>query len=376
MKKKINIGKLLVIVLFVLVLLLPTLNKLLNVLPDIASGENRTLKEKPELNIQLLDPYPKAFEEYYNDNYVFRNRLHKQYANFNINIVKKSPTEKCIIGKEGWFFMYDREKNYYPGMNKFSEKELKAITQEIVKQRDYVESKSCVYYFVILPIKSSIYLEHVPDKYYQKGEPTQIDLLVDYIKDNTNIKVVDVRRGLIHYKDMGRLYHKTDNHWNDLGAYYGYYELMKEIKEDLKLKMPLFEKEDLIIKERQQPGQSIVRLMGVKEQFKEDFIYAFTKNGNYSEGEDRNYPIPENFFNPESYTDVYTSESPDSIKALVIRDSFAENMKPFLCPHFKETVFIFDSWKHRLNQEIFDKEKPDIFIQLTLESMINNMIDK
>ncbi len=177
-------------------------------------------------------------------------------------------------------------------------------------------------------------------------------------------------------KDKGRLFHKTDNHWNGLGAYYAYYELMKRIKADLKLEMPLFEEDDLIIRETKERGQSIVQLMGVQDQFHEDFINVYTSNGNYSEGESRNYQIPKNFFSPSAYEDVYISESRDSVRALIIRDSFAENMKPFLCPHFKETVFIFDSWQHRLNKEIFDKEKPDVYIQLTLESMINNMIDK
>ncbi len=60
---------------------------------------------------------------------------------------------------------------------------------------------------------------------------------------------------------------------------------------------------------------------------------------------------------------------------LMIRDSFARTIIPFMSEHFNESVYIFDGWHHDLNEDIVKKEKPDVFIQLILESQIPKLYD-
>ena len=51
---------------------------------------------------------------------------------------------------------------------------------------------------------------------------TAADILTDYIKANTDVKVINVKDGLIPAKEAGQLYLKTDTHWNQLGSYNAY----------------------------------------------------------------------------------------------------------------------------------------------------------
>ena len=63
-------------------------------------------------------------------------------------------------------------------------------------------------------------------------------------------------------------------------------------------------------------------------------------------------------------------------KILVIRDSFGDQLIPFLKEPFSESVFIFDGWDYGLNKEIIETVKPDIVIFLGLETHIENFIDR
>ena len=67
---------------------------------------------------------------------------------------------------------------------------------------------------------------------------------------------------------------------------------------------------------------------------------------------------------------VFTNDNDSLPKLLMIRDSFARTVIPYLSEHFSESVYIFDGWHHEFNEDIVLEEKADIFIQFVLESQI------
>ena len=87
-------------------------------------------------------------------------------------------------------------------------------------------------------------------------------------------------------------------------------------------------------------------------------------------GKKRNYSSPEKFSLKAEYEVVNTTDNDSLPKLMIIRDSFARTVIPYLSEHFSESICIFDKWHHDLNEEIVLKEKPDIFIQLILESQL------
>ena len=66
---------------FVLFLVLPK--------EKIDLEENRTLHEIPKFKLAKLDPFPRAFENYYNDHFPYRKQLIKGYNKVNYHILKK-----------------------------------------------------------------------------------------------------------------------------------------------------------------------------------------------------------------------------------------------------------------------------------------------
>ncbi len=68
----------------------------------------------------------------------------------------------------------------------------------------------------------------------RKSIKSGTDIFVEYIKNNTDIKVVYPKEELLKYKGKYQLYYKYDTHWNSLGAYIGYTELTRILNIDNK----------------------------------------------------------------------------------------------------------------------------------------------
>ena len=119
----------------------------------------------------------------------------------------------------------------YIGIEKynFTEKELEKAKNNLIHFRDELKKKNIDFIFMVCPDKQSIYFEYMPDYIKRKSIKSGTDIFVEYIKNNTDIKVVYPKEELLKYKDKYQLYYKYDTHWNNLGAYIGYSELMKSL---------------------------------------------------------------------------------------------------------------------------------------------------
>ena len=57
-----------------------------------------------------------------------------------------------------------------------------------------------------------------------KDDYTCVDRLVDYLKENTDIRIVYPKQELLKVKEENPdilLYRKLDTHWNNVGGYIG-----------------------------------------------------------------------------------------------------------------------------------------------------------
>jgi hypothetical protein len=116
-------------------------------------------------------------------------------------------------------------------------------------------------------------------------------------------------------------------------------------------------------------GMGLTRMMGIYDGVYEDKITCTPVFKRVShEGKKRNYWVLPNFPYKSEYEMVFTTDNDSLPKLLMIRDSFGTTLIPFLSEHFSESVYIFDGWGHRFNENIVIKENPDIYIQLVLEA--------
>lgn len=364
-------------IVFVVLLTIPSIFMLLNI-QDIPSSENRALAQKPALNINHLDPFPIQYEKYYNDHFPQRNRLLKWFGYYKSFALYTSPINNAIFGKNNWLFMANEYTDFYTGTNLFSKKELNLFKQELLRRQKFIEKHNGKYYFVIIPIKSTIYPEFMPDILVQNNN-NRTKQLINFLNKNTNIKVLYLKECLqkAKLKYNKPIYKKYDNHWTDYGGFEASKAIVNFINKTGKLSLDktVFDINNYTAVDTGKISGNIADMMGISDIFTEPDYRLFHKKHIVHNDIKKNYPPDKGFPYKWNYEIVKTTN--DSLKPnlLVIRDSFGEKTIPYLSASFNHSCYIFDSWKHQLNPDIIKQEQPDIYINLVLEAFLQNMIN-
>jgi len=366
--------EIIITVAFLGILLLPFADSLFNFIPKVENRENRALKKKPEFDINNLDAFPQLYDEYYSDNFDLRNQLLAFNSNLKFKMFNKPPVNgKAFLGNDGWMFITKHQMDTYLGNTMVDEKELIEYYNIIKFREHFLDSIGCKYYVVIAPVKTSIYPEFLPLSKRKTNQETLTDQIVALLDTIKGITTIDLRPVLKEAKGGVRLYHKTDNHWNDYGAYVAYNKIMNTLSVNFPGLSPIpiskYKIDSTKVK-----GLALTNMMGIYEGIYENKIKLKpTFNIKSKKGAKSGYPVIPYFGYPSEYERVYVTDNDTLPKLLMIRDSFGGMLIPYMREHFSKSVYIFDSWHHAFNKEIVLNEKPDIYIQLVLEMFIPNI---
>jgi len=364
-------------VVFLIMTSFPMINNNIHVFVDGKDTENRALAEKPEFDFTNLDAFPKRYDAFYNDHFTLRNNLTYLHSSIAFYGFGKSPIpEKAFVGLDGFLFMKKNELEIYRGTNLYTKDELVSLKQEYEYRVGYLRERKIKYYLIIAPIKPSIYPEYIPLSIYKINSFNKTDQLVDLVKDMDGLTLIDLRQHLINSKGDTLLYYKTDNHLNELGAFYACQEINKYLVQDFP-NIQQIELDEYSIEISERKGGNIARIIGMEDDFKDIEIKFKLHDSKYEAKKikKRGYPVPPSFPYKSSYEIVMKTKDKSLPKALIVRDSYGNKIFPFLSRSFSESVYIFDGWHYKLNKPILKKENPDVFIQIGLEAFQDNVLD-
>ena len=323
---------------------------------DHNNYENRLKEEKIILSINNLSEYIFQYEQYFNDYIPFRNELIQIIGIVDYYIFKNFAygSSPFFYGKNDCQFWRDEIKDY-SGETIVNNDELENIRSNIINFRDELLKYKIDFILMVCPNKSSIYDEYIPD-YVNKAKITATDKILNYIKDNTDIKIVYPKDHLIKYKNKYDLYYQYDAHWNKLGAYIGYIDLIKNINYGYSI----VSIDNLIINKYDE----ISYVNRNKYIIRTDTNYlmnGYTKNEfKLINGKNDSY---------ESY--VYTKSNSDNKNVLFIRDSFGYYMFDYIASYFNESTFIH---LNNFKKLYIDDKKIDIVIFETVENMLKDRL--
>ncbi|MEZ5195806.1 MAG: hypothetical protein R2764_05250 [Bacteroidales bacterium] len=354
---------------FLAIIIFPTIQKYVPIVPVSESREKRKLADRPQLNIENRDQFPFAYENYYNDHFSLRNQLVRFKSNLAIHVFRQSPMpDKVIIGKNDWLYLVKDELDTYRGKLQLQEEELKKLANEVVRRRDYLDNRGIKMYFVIAPTKYTIYPEFLP-AYVKRIRPLNRTDQVKQALLEAGIGVLDLRDSLKLAKEKHMLFYKTDNHWNNLGSFVAYRSILSEIRKDFP-ELPVLDWNDFTIEEHSRLGGNTADLMNLMMAFN-DTEYNLQPNGirKAQKMPDVGYPAPQYFGYKDQYEEVYSTGNDSLPDILFIRDSFGNALIPYLTESFNRSVCIFDAWNYTANEHIIENEKPDIVLYVVLESL-------
>ena len=134
-----------------------------------------------------------------------------------------------IEGRYQW--LYYRGNNYagyYQGTNLLTETELAYYTSILVQLDEICKSKGITLQISIWPNKAQVYPEYYPSVPVET-EYKRVERLVDYIHENSDVKIIYPLKELTAAKPYWDVYYKHDTHWNYAGGYIGYQAMMASL---------------------------------------------------------------------------------------------------------------------------------------------------
>jgi hypothetical protein len=337
-----------VIALFFVVLITPWVMMELNIVSTV-NYENRTLAEKPT----VFDP--RGYEAYLNDNFAFKNILvavNGAYKSF----FNTSSSNQVVMGKDGWlFYSLPNAPHWdpiatYMGLNRFSDDQLSFLVNKFVRFDQNLKEQGSEFILVIPPNKHTVYSEYLPGLIRKNAKETRMAQLIRCLKDNTDVKVVDLRDAFEKEHKQNQIYYKTDTHWNSYGAYIAYTEIMTA------LDMRPYSRDEYTISSKVLNARDLARMAGVIGA--SDIQYEFVLKNGASEPE-----LIEGIFGSEM-VGVYTNNDASAPSLMMYHDSYNVALRPFLTPHFSRAIF---SWKLFPDAEEVREQGPDYVIFEILE---------
>jgi hypothetical protein len=343
--------------LFVLLLLSPWMEEFLQWCPD-ENTENRTLTTKPAFNRETFLTYPRAFENYYNDNFGFRKCLVEAGGWIRYHVFRSSPQpEKCAVGKDGWIFLNGTFYEVTQDLTRQtleSPKQLDSLANVWELRKETLAKQGIKYFKASWPDKHVIYPEMMPFcmQVLNKDTVFRFEQAIHYLqKRKSPVKILDVTGKLKEVKKIRSLYHKYDSHWNDDGAFEAYTELLNFLSVEIPELKPK-PREGFNIEYKVTGDCDLSNLLGLDLEELKPF-YSF-KNDSAR----LSRPSAEGF--PKKTVIVENPASFTSLTVLIYRDSFTDALIPFLSRHFRKMVLI---WDPHYSDEIVKKVKPDMVIE-------------
>ena len=177
--------------------------------------------------------YVLKYRALFNDEFGFRKGLIRLHAITRFKLFGIASNDKVLLGKQGWFYMgkYFDSIEYARHQRPFSEHELQSWKQILERRRDALRKRGIHYIFAVAPNKESIYPEYLPGWYTRVTRQSRLDQLLQYMREHSDVKIIDLRTPLLAAKKSTPLFYKTDSHWNAYGACAGCESIIAAVRE-------------------------------------------------------------------------------------------------------------------------------------------------
>ena len=323
-------------IILLFVIFIAAMGVLYAVLPksEFSETEKRYLAGAPEFSLKALGSgeFTADFEEFLADQTPFRKFFVSVNSYFEL-FKGNNGSDGIYLGSDGWLIEkpFDRS-------NKF-DKNIKRI-------KEFSEKSGIPAAITAVPSKGYIYSDKLP-----KNSLAYLDGEYREKLENCGMKYIDLFGAMKAAKSEKQLFYKTDHHWTSAGAYLGYTEICRalgldavpEIGFDIEETPGFFgtsystscytltEPDTLtVMRSKKSGGAAEVIIREDKEETFDNMFFAdaLEQGDKYVVFLNGNHPM------------VTIKTGNDGGKLLLIKDSFAHCLAPFLAENFSEIVMV------------------------------------
>lgn len=325
----------------ILLILYIAFMSILNILlPDRAFSEteNRRLEQTPRLSFEKLfkGKFTSDYEKYVSDQFPFRDFFIGIKSDCE-RLAGKKENNNVYLGKDGYL------------LEKFEKPNVRDMENKVQAINSFANSIPNVnMYFMLVPNSVKILEDKLPEFAPVEDEFIYIDKVKNCLSEN--IKFVDVC-DILSLKKNEYIYYKTDHHWTTKGAFYVYKNLCKymNIKPHSEEYFQIEKVTDdfygsLYSKggfRHLSPDSIYLYIPKTKKELEveyfdeekiEDTLYDFSglnKKDKYTIFLGGNHPL------------IKISSNVNEKKLLIVKDSYANSLIPFLTDHFGQ-IYVVD----------------------------------
>ena len=260
-------------------------------------------------------------------------------------------------------------------MNEEQQKKMERALKDKVKFCDNFDVELV---YMIVPNQCLIYPETMPDRYERStADYTLLDQFTAAAKE-AGATVIDLYPIMEEHKaDEFKIYHKTDSHWTDYGAYWGYQTLMNEIAKTFPDAAPLPIDGNLRFYTKEvEAGDMMTHfevpnaLVSETATFAEWLVDYPNRPNIYV---DNRCEIDNHLVSGRQVIDNPNAEGKDLPSAMIIRDSFSFNAFAFFNQSFSR-IHWNSTWDYQFKKMDIKKAEVDYLIYLVSEKSLSNIL--
>lgn len=200
---------------FLTACLIPSVGML--AVPERTAAANQQLAPPPSLtwedgswNLQFLQ----EVTDYFDDHFAFRQELITADAVLNTALFRLSAEEDVVLGREGWLF-YAETLDDVLRTDPLSARQLWASARTLGLVQEYVQDRGGRLLFTVAPNKATLYPQYLPRLGTPLDAQSSLDRLLPLLAEE-GVDYVDLVGPLS--QETVPLYFRQDSHWNNLGA--------------------------------------------------------------------------------------------------------------------------------------------------------------
>lgn len=182
---------------------------------DYSSTEKRYLSQMPDVSFKKIKDgsFSADFEKFLSDQTPFRKFFVSVNAYFEL-AKGNNGSNGVYLGKEGWLIEkpFERDNRFNVNMNRIAA---------------FCGNTDIPVVLVSVPSKGSVYGEYLPGNSMNYHDYDLIEAIPDYLGNSA--EVISLTDAFEKSKDEYQLYYRTDHHWTADGAYIAYKQICSRI---------------------------------------------------------------------------------------------------------------------------------------------------
>jgi hypothetical protein len=276
------------------------------------------------LRLYEMQAFASGFRQFFRDRFGFRGLLIKSRSRLLVLGLGVSSNPSVVVGKEGWLFTTrERSIENFTRTIPYAPDELERMAHTLERRADWLATRNAKYVYIVAPAKETIYPQFMPD-YLQRQRhdaPSRLDQLAARFAGSRKLLLVDLRPALVAASERERVYHLTDSHWNDRGAFAAYQATVNAMIEwgvNLQRPLPRSAFADSVVR---RSGMDLAGMLGLEDLISEDDLRL-------------EHPIELNWENGQASLDLLGDAS-GAPRVVIFGDSFLPALAPYFANHFR-----------------------------------------